>query len=526
MNQNPFLLAVQKYDSYTENGAVSHSTTGNALVDYFAKAGTYRRRELKDVFADMGKIWGESPLIAMQILFYMRMISRKTKGFVETDNVQRGQGVRDEFRKAVQWLARYQPTIFYKNLWLLPLIGSWKDLWHEELIDVLDRKAVFALIERGLADDYNRDLIAKYLPKIRAKGQRFNPRHEALNTFALDLCQHLGWTQKQYRQFKSAGKAHDFQRFMSQNLWNDIDFSRISGKALFSLVNHIGKDGKTTLERHRLEGNYRDWLNKQPTVKFTGYVYELYKAITPKISYIQKFTLDKQFDGLIALAKEGNGGIKENVWCALDTSGSMVCPVAGAVTAFDICVSLGLYFSALNTGAFHNNVIMFDNVSRVLQLKGESFVDKALQIQKATTAWGNTNFQSVIDEIVRIRKTQPNIAVEHFPTTLLVVSDMQFNATGDSQSNYDAAMRKLAAVGLPKMRIIWWWVTGRKADFPSTLSDEGVTMIGGFDGAIISQIISGEQTTVDKTTGAIRQLNAYENMLKALNQELLQQIKC
>ena len=39
---------------------------------------------------------------------------------------------------------------------------------------------------------------------------------------------------------------------------------------------------------------------------------------------------------------------------------------------------------------------------------------------------GSTNFQSVVDEIVRIRKSNPNIPLEDYPSTLLVVSDMQF----------------------------------------------------------------------------------------------------
>jgi hypothetical protein len=526
MSQNPFLTAVQQYDTYTENGAVSHSTSGNALLDYFAKAGTFRDRKLSDVFADMGKIWGESPFIATQIVFYLRMVTRNTKGFLETSEVQRGQGVRDEYRKAIHWLAKFHPNQLYPNLWLMPLAGAWKDLWHEDLLGVLRQEAVFELIQRGLNDEYNSALIAKYLPKIRSKSQVFNPRHKKLNDFALALCAHLGWTQKEYRQFKASGAAHNFQRLMSEGLWDKINFNAISGKALFQMANHRGKDGKTTIERHNMETRYMDWLATQPTVKFTGYVYELYKSIAPKMSAAQKFTLDKQFDGLIELAKKGDNGIKENVWCALDTSGSMTTSVAGNVTAFDICVSLGLYFSALNEGSFHNNVIMFDNVSRVLQLKGESFTDKAAQIKSATTAWGGTNFQSVIDEIVRIRKTNPNIALEHYPTTLLVVSDMQFNPVkGSQETNYKNAMKELAKVGLPKMRIIWWWVTGRKKDFPSTASDEGVTMIGGFDGAIITQIVGGQQTVVDKATGQVRQLNAYENMLKALDQELLQQIK-
>jgi len=164
--------------------------------------------------------------------------------------------------------------------------------------------------------------------------------------------------------------------------------------------------------------------------------------------------------------------------------------VVGTITAYDICVSLGIYFAALNKGAFHDHVIMFDNVSRSLNLSG-TFSEKAKQLSSASTAWGGTNFQSVIDHIVSIRTSKPEIPIEDYPQTLIVVSDMQFNPVdgGNTQTNYEAAMSKLEKVGLPKIRIVWWFVTGRGSDFPSTLSDEGVTMIGGFDPAVITLLL-------------------------------------
>lgn len=533
--QNPFLQALMQHNTYTENGALSNSSTGVALLDYFAKAGTYRDRELKEVYKDMGNIWGENPLVALQILFYLRTVTRSVKGFFESEKVQRGQGARDEFRKAIGWVAKYQPTIFYQNMWLIPVLGCWKDLWHEDVLAVVaDREKIYALIQQGIADEYNRDLVAKYLPKIRSAKQTYNDRHKLLNQFAHGLCAFLGWDARQYRLFKSSGKAHVFQHFMKEGLWDKLDFGRIAGKALFQMVNVRGKDQKTVLERHGLETRYLAWLETQPVARYTGYVHELFKSMypnnnygQPKISLVQRNTLNKQFDGLIALAKQNSGGLKENVWSALDVSGSMTWEKVDAkgTTPYDICLSLGVFFATLNEGAFHKQVIAFSDQSKAMQLSG-TFVDMCQQVAQCG-GWGSTNFQSVIDEIVRIRTKNPNIPVADFPTTILVVSDMQFNPADGSntKTNYELAMSKLAKVGLPKVKIIWWWVTGRAKDFPSKLSDAGVTMIGGFDGSIISLIVGGETTTVDKVTGEVRQLNAYENMLKALDQEALHQVK-
>lgn len=538
---NSFLKAVSSYDTYTENGAVSHSTSGDSLLDYFANAGAYRDRDIASVHADMGKIWAESPKMTLQMLFYLRMITRQVSGLSE--KIQKGQGSRDEFRKAIGWVAKYHPDMFAKNMWLIPHVGCWKDLWHKDLAPHLDENQVLDLIKEGIQHEYHAPLIAKYLPKIRSASNTHNDEHKRKNTFARKVCSHLNWTEKAYRRFKSSGQSHQFQRDMSERHWSKIDFSKIPGKALLQIASNKGRaDGKTTLERHDLEKRYIGWLAKQPTAKFTGYPYELFKSCgfntygpSNPPSLAQKMTIDKQFEGLLEKAKKDEGGIKGNVWCAIDTSASMGCGVAGnsGVTAFEVCVSLGVYFSSLNEGTFKDNIIMFDSESSVKKLSG-GFVDKCLQITNATTAWGSTNFQSVIDEIIRIRKTNPKIPLSDYPETILVVSDMQFNpsdryrynayTTSDVETNYNAAMRKLKAVGLPNVKVVWWDCTGRKTDMPSKAEDAGTTLISGFDGAIITNILGGETKTVDKKTGKVRELNAYENMLKALDQEVLNMV--
>ncbi len=521
--KNQFLTAVTKYDTYTENGAISHSTTGSGLLDYFSKSGTYRDRELEASFSDMGRLWAESPKLTLKIIFYNRIISRKIEGAISTETVQKGQGNRSEFRNAIVWLARYQKATLEKNLWLIPLVGTWKDLWHTDLINEIDKEATYKLIEDGLANDDQRALIAKYLPRIRSKSNTYNDRHKELNQFALGLLKKLNWTPTEYRKFKASGHAHDFQRKMCKNQWDQLNFNEIPGKALFQLVNNKGKDEQSTFQRHGIEQTYVDWIVKQPTAKFTGYVYELMNAVSANMSLAQKLTLDKQFESLIQLAQQEDK-ITENVWCALDTSGSMNAKVADT-SAFNICISLGVYFASLNEGAFKDNVIMFDRKSSVLKLKG-GFSDKVMQIKSTTTAWGSTNFQSVIEEIVRVRKQKPRIPVSEFPTTLVVVSDMQFNPVGgNAQTNYEAAMSKLQAVGLPKMRIVWWWVTSLGTDFPNQLNDEGVITIGGFDGSILSLLIGDEpQITSIGTAKAAQEINPYKAMLKALDQEVLNQL--
>lgn len=522
--------------AFTENGAVSYASFGTELMDQFGKAGSYMHRDTSDVYVDQAKLFSENALDSLRFAFYLRMITRKTKlmGGKDTETVQRGQGLKDESLKRLNWFAMYQPDLFYANAWLIPIVGSWKDLWVlMSMNSKLDRNKLYDVIAEGIADDRNVDLVKKYLPRIRSTKKCTTDWAKSTNAYAKEFANYVGWTPKQYREFKSTGKAHEFQRYICKSLYSKIDWNTIPGKALLNLVS-----GKF-LANHDLSDSYLKWIMAQPVAKFNGYPYELGMKL-PKDSWrgtdalkpILKHTLDKQFKNLIQTAKNDGGAIKGNVWCALDTSGSMTSPInKNGVTAYDVCVALGIYFSELNEGAFHNNVIMFDNTSRVKQLKGE-FTDKWMDILHTSTAWGSTNFQSVIDEIVRIRKNNPNIPLSDYPETLLVVSDMQFNPSNSwnydyssaERTNYEAAKAKLAKVFpaefVDNFKIVWWQVNGaRTTDFPSTMDCGGTYVFSGFDGSVISFLLGGEQSKDGKAP------DMQEIIDTALGQEVLQFVK-
>ena len=534
-----FINAMNRGSALTRNGAVSNAGSNDNVLDYFAKCGTYRSREQLDVDMDMAMAWGTDPLLTLKAVFYNRAITRKSKDTLDSaEEMTRGQGNKDEFIRCVKWMEENYPETLYANLWAIPTLGCWKDLWYDSastgLFHYINTKHVYRLIKAGMKNSYHAALLAKYLPKIRSSSAVKNDRHRRLNKFAKGLCSYLDISERDYRKFKSSPTflAHKFQRDISAGNWSEIDWNMVPGKALFSLSAKAGKDGKTFVERHGLETSYMDWLKKQPVAKFTGYVFELMKAYSENKNAVTKMTVNKQFEGLLEKARTdvSSGLLGKNVFCALDTSGSMGCHIDNnCTTAYDVCVSLGVYFASLNTGAFKNNVIMFDSRSTLLQLPDMTFTDKVDKIRNSSTAWGSTNFQSVIDEIVRIRKANPSIPVEDYPEVLLVVSDMQFCPTGSQNSNYEEAMRKLRAVGLNDMTIIWWCVNSgystQRNEVPSTIDDAGTVLISGFDGAIVTSILGGvDKRVVDEKTGEVRKLNPYEMMLEALNQSILNRL--
>lgn len=520
----------------TENGAISYKSTGSALVDQFGKAANYRGRSIEDVFDEQEALWYENEEQALRFPFYLRMITRKVKinNNSVTNKVQKGQGVRDESFKRLLWFTVNQPDLFYKNIWALPLVGSWKDVWTIMFYDIIfnvnaiDRRIMFDLINQGLKCGSHSELIKKFMPRIKTNSKCTTDWTKITNSLAKDYANYNKLSYKEYNKLKTSGTAHDFQKLICSGRFKDINWNLIPGRALTKIAS------EDFLKKHGLETNYTEWVMAQPTVKFTGYVYELLKEIVDnngwstrlkKLPLFKKVMVNKQFDELVKKATE-DGNVLGNMWCALDTSGSMSINVLDKTSAFDICVSLGVFFSTINKGAFHKNVIMFDSHSYVKQLKG-SFCDMVNQIVSEKTAWGSTNFESVIDEIVRVRVNNPNIPLEDYPETLLIVSDMQFNPVGGRlETNYEAMKRKLYEVFpqefVDNMKFIWWQVTGRTKDVPAEIGS-GQIFISGFDGSIVSLILGGEAKEVEKEKG--RPITSEEAVEIALSQEILSYIK-
>jgi hypothetical protein len=366
------------------------------------------------------------------------------------------------------------------------------------------------------------------MPRIETRSKCKTDWRSIRNDLAREFANYNKLSYKDYNRLKTSGKAHDFQKLICSGRFKDINWNLIPGRALSKLVS------QKFLTKHELEKGYIDWVKAQPTVKFTGYVYELMKEISTtngwgssvkNLPLFKKITVDKQFDELIQKA-EADGKITDNVWCALDTSGSMGIQVIPGTSAFDICVSLGVFFATLNKGAFHKNVIMFDTVSHVKQLPDAGFCDMVANIYNSETAWGSTNFQSVVDEIVRIRKDNPKIPLEDYPTTLLVVSDMQFNPVGANvTTNYIEMKKKLYEVFpqefVDNMKFIWWQVTGRTKDVPAEIGT-GQIFLSGFDGSVVSLMLGGEAKEIEKEKG--RPITTEEAIGIALNQEILSYI--
>lgn len=535
-------------DARTANGAASLSSVGVApgarVLEYWSKAGTYQGRSQADVDASMEGIFADDPRLALQALFHLRLISRKPSGIPDAPH-HTGLGRKDEFIKAMSWLATHHRGLFLANLHLIPVFGCWKDLLTEPLLSRQDvRQEVYALAKNNLDDS----LLRKYLPQIYSPGKQkrktvtrkskgtkvtievskercSTPRAQALSEWGRGLCMYLGISRKEYRKLKSSGGAHAWQQQMSRGEWDAIDLNAVPGKALHSLTQRKGrKDKKTALERHGQVARLRDYLLSKPVARFTGYPHDLYLAWqanrfgTGPMAEVARLTLDKQFEKLLEPFRT-SGTPLGNVLCALDNSGSMTIPVApgSKASCMDVCMAMGITLSALNTGTFKDTVVRFSDNSKLQKLSG-SFCQRATQVASHPHEVAGTNFQSLVTLLMDTRLRHPTIPVEDFPSTILVLSDMQFNPSGqDTATNAEVARANLARVGLHNVRFVWWHLNGTHQDFPASMSDPGMYLISGFDPANLMTLLMGRKSA---TKEEVCQETPMDGMLKSFDQPL------
>jgi hypothetical protein len=469
-SKNSFLDTALKQTSKTrsENGSLKYSTTNNPFVDQFGTLSTYRNiRSYSDIASDMSELYAIDKEKAVKFAFYIRTITRTVNypDGTKTQTVQRGAGLKHEAIMRFIWLAINQPNTFWNNVQYIPMLGSWNDIFKMLQYDlvyngidgrVLDWKKFGQLILAALENPKTLDLVKKYLPQIRSANSCKTVQAQADNYIAKFIAGLLFGKQNNrfmlYRKLKTSGKAHEWQKLISKGKALEINFSTVHGRALALLVSG------NFIKNNNLIENYKEWLDKQDTVKFTGYPHELFKTIEFTSDLYKTLTIDKQFKSLVETAKK-DALDTTSLIVVRDTSGSMGSLANNsAYSCNHIAKSLALFFSEmLPNGAFANSWIEFNTDARLHTWKGSTPSEKFLNDH--TRFVGSTNFMSVIELFCTVKNS--GVAETDFPSGILCISDCEFNKTELDETNVDAARRTLLEAGFSKeyvenFKIVLW----------------------------------------------------------------------
>jgi hypothetical protein len=532
-----FVQAAQKktVETRSGNGAKKLSSTLDAFVDSFGKLGTYKApRSFAEIEKDCELLWGSDPLTSVKFIHYLRTITRKVNLFDGsiTDEPQKGGELKFEPIMRMIWLSQKSPEVFWKNIGLFVSLGSWHDIFTMLQYDLvyngwdnrkLDWNKFGSLILSALNNEKTNNLVKKYLPQVKARSDCKTVESQANCLIAKWICSLLfgpkdnSYNYKQYRKLKTSGTAHDWQKLISQRKFESIEFDKIHGRALNLLVR------SKFLKNQNLSDKYAKWVGDPKTsVKYTGFVHELFSKLPVSLSGLEKHTQDtinKQFATLVEKGKSDKKETSTRFLVARDISTSMKANAVGVtMSSFDVAKAIALYFSEFLTGPFANSYLTFESSVTMHQWVGNSALEK--WYNDRTNPFGSTNFQGVIDLFVKLKRD--GISEEDFPTGVIAISDGDFNPTHCGKTNVDAAKAKLRGAGFSdsfvnNFEIVLWnipngFYSRPEAQFETTANETGAYYFSGLSPSVI-QFITGCEV-----------LTPRQVFDKALDQEILNMV--
>ena len=463
----------------TENGAVTLRSTGSDCLNLFATIGAMRSQNQAEIEKRFMRAYAENPDLTMKILFYAR-------------DVRGGLGERRVFRILLRYLAENEPASVLRNLPYIAEYGRWDDIL--VLMNTpLQPQAENLLHEQFFADlkaletGDQVSLLGKWLPSVNAHNA------EAVK-MAKKLARVFGLNEAQYRKALSALRSEI--RIIENNLRErdySFDYSKQPSRAMF-------KYRKAFLRHDELR--YRRFMQKVSSgeaVLHTGALmpYDIVQAAY-NASLNERMSLNTTWNALEDFTKG------ENAIVVADGSGSMYW--GGKPTPASVAQSLAIYFAERNQGAFRNHFITFSMTPQLVEIKGADIVEK-VRYCRSFNECANTNLQAVF-ELILYTAVKNHLPQEELPSTLYIVSDMEFDscAHGASLSNFAYAKKLYASHGYRLPQVVFWNVQSRNEQQPVKMNEQGVALVSGCTPRIFSQVMNGE-------------MEPYQTMLNVLMSE-------
>lgn len=470
----------------TENSAFTYRSTQSHCLDLFATIGALRSASDTDILVRFQRAFAEAPTLALKTLFYAR-------------DIRGGLGERRIFRAILLYLALHETQSLRKNLHLVPEYGRWDDML--SLIGTPCERQALRLMRRQFVSDMEAlenggrvSLLAKWLPSENASNAEASAAGKRMAA-AFGLCP------RDYRKALTALRARI--RILENSLREcdySFDYGKQPSKAMFKYrMAFLRNDCK----------RYKRFMDAVAKGKKKLHTEALmpYEVIRPAMSFSwwgppltedERKALDVTWN---SLPDYTNG---ENALVVVDGSGSMY--GCGDPSPAEVAMSLGMYFAERTKGAFHNHFIAFSTKPRLVEIKGRDVYERIRYCMSYNEA-ADTNIQAVFELILKAA-VQHSVPQEELPSTLYIISDMEFNVCthGADISNFTYAKKLYEAHGYQLPKVVFWNVQSRNEQQPVQMNDRGVALVSGASPVVFKQILPGAPTP-------------YEQMLEILGSE-------
>jgi hypothetical protein len=437
------LNAMRQHDSETANGAVTHSTSLNAVVDMFFIAGASRQMTEQSIINVFVKAFDQDPVLAIKCLFWAR-------------DVRGGAGERRFFQVIMKHLIKSIPyeELVDQLMVLVPEYGYWKDVFQLErpTPDNLD------WLVRQLDENPNKALLAKWWPR---KGEWFSHGHKFAKM-----------TPKEFRK-KLVNLTKVVETDMCNKEWSNITYSHVPSQA-------FQRYKKAFLRND--ESRYTQFITKvikgeTKVNSSTLFPYQLYQSF---YTGENKNSIIAQWNNLPDYVGEG--------------SFLPMCDVSGSMTGLpmDISVSLGVYLSERNKSIFKDAFLTFSGMPELQVLKG-TVIDRFNQLRTAHWAM-NTNLTAAF-ELILTKAKNAGLPQSDMPDTILIISDMEFDPAWMGKTNYETIQLMYENAGYVAPKIAFWNVKGREGNVPVNAKASNVALISGASPAIVKNVLAGKDFT-------------------------------
>ena len=466
----PLFQAIQTKDSLTENGAITHSSSNDILLDLFFLAGACREIPEEEIQRKIQQAYSENQLFTLKIIFW-------------AGDVRGGAGERRFFKVALDFLNKNYPEVLNKNINLVPHFNRWDSLFHLYTNDAVINYIAELLIpgQDPSLSSLNIGLLAKYLPRHTSK--KFKELRKKLQ-------KKLNLNGKEYRKL-IVSLSNTVEQQISKKAWDKVDYSGVPSVAM----------NKYRKAFHRHDAvRFNDFIQKVSEGKEkinAGAIFphDLYKAVIKEdnTSDINK-AINIQWNNLPNYLENS----QEKILPLVDVSGSMDMPDRLPIS---ISIALGIYFSERNNSVFKDGFITFSRKPRLQYLKG-TFSERVRQFDRQFAE--NTNLISAF-KLILDKAKQNDLKQEDMPTTLLVISDMEFDSSCDDNqlTNYEKIQELYKDNGYELPRVVFWNVSSATTTNFPVKKDARAVLVSGASPSIIKAVLSADVNPVKVMIEAI-----------------------
>ncbi len=453
--KNTFAIAVNtkvaksKKNGLTHNGAVTRKTSGQSHLDLFAIAGACRNAK-DDVVRLFIKAYANDKALALRIMLWVR-------------DIRGGAGEREAFRSVIRQLVTTDPIVLERLIPYVPEYGRWDDLI--ESLPLLSplfasaAKAMHSAIVGGNA------LAAKWAPRKGA--------------VAVALRDAWKMTPKQYRQF-IVSHTHVVETQMCAKDWDAIDFSKLPSLAGLRYQSAFARNATARYEE------FKSKLVKGDITINAGVLFPHNIVTNIRRGKGDTTVLNESWKALPNYVNDT--GIRNNVIVMSDVSGSMASSIGGESTGLDVSLALGAYTAERLTGPFKDLVLTFSSTPLFVKLTGNTIADRLNSFDYENWEM-STNLQAAF-QLILATGVKHNVPTADMPTTVVVISDMEFDACVDN-TNYSGIKQQYKAAGYKVPNIVFWNVNARLGNNPVKHDTAGTCMVSGYSPSILTAVLTG-----------------------------------